>query len=137
MKEFIQKFTSNEFGHIVQTGNRFFMLNHKLEEAMKKNSIQPEYMGAYLGYMQNSKFVPIFMLLDILSKQTKRTAVINKKQEWLFTNKKDLNTKGKTDVKEGLVIVLNSWKQVLGLGEIKGSRIKNILDIGDFMRRER
>ena len=137
MKQFIQTFTSQEFEKVIQLGDRFFMLNNKLESVKSKNNIQPEYIGAYLGFMHNGKFVPSFLLLNILSKLTERTTIINKKQEWLFTNKKDLNTKGKTEIKEGAVIVLNSRKQVLGLGEIKGSRLKNLADVGDFMRRER
>jgi len=136
MKHFVETFTNQELENTIQIGDRFFMLNRRLEETMKNNNLQPEYVGAYLGYTKNDKFVPSFILLSIIAKITERVTVINKKQEWLFTNNKDLNTKGKTGVKEGFVIVTNSWKEVLGLGEIKGNRLRNLADVGDFMRRE-
>jgi ribosome biogenesis protein Nip4 len=68
---------------------------------------------------------------------TDKKTIINKKQEWIFTNSKDLNTLGKTKVRSGLILVQNKFDENLGLGMVQKRGIKNLLDVGDYLRRER
>ncbi|MBW3012454.1 hypothetical protein KY311_04665 [Candidatus Woesearchaeota archaeon] len=137
MKEFIKNFTEEKIENVLEIDGKFFLLSPKLDELRKSTRKQPKYAGTYLGKRKGSTFMPSFILLNILSKLTFRKTTINKKQEWNFTNSKDLNTKGKTAVDEGLVIVVNQYGEVLGLGEVKGGRLKNVSDVGDFLRREK
>lgn len=137
MKEFIKHFTDREIKNVAEINKKLFFISPGIDHVLHRIKKQPNYAGAYLGHIKGEKFVASFILLNMIAKSTDRITKINKKQEWNFTNKKDLNTKGATKIKEGQVIVVNQFNEVLGLGEIKGNTLKNILDVGDFLRRER
>ena len=71
--------------------------------------------------------------------------MVDDKAEWLFLCGRDVFAKSvvKANVKSGRVIVCNKGKEVLGYGNIVGELgrkdkvfVKNLLDKGDFLRRE-
>lgn len=85
------------------------------------------------------------MLVDIANNKV----VLDRKSAWLFICGRDVFRKGITNVrgskcKDDFTLVLNEFGECLGFGIITALQeditdpiaIKNVLDIGDFLRRE-
>jgi ribosome biogenesis protein Nip4 len=133
---------------IVEKGGRYFLLNNALLKFARKNFY---YAGAYLGKVKNGKFFPSFNLLSMLAKGKANNIVVEKRAAWLFICGRDIFRKGILAVhcprKRGkYVLVLNNFGDCLGFGRTVrgfdgGARnevaVKNILDVGDFLRREK
>ncbi|MEK6874243.1 MAG: hypothetical protein AABX52_00670 [Nanoarchaeota archaeon] len=100
-------------------------------------------IGLPLGMIKKRIFVPSFVFLDMIAISTKHKAIVNEKAEWLFICGRDVFKEGVLEChsKPGeLVIVLNTRKECLGYGRVVHRNkvfIENILDRGDFLRRER
>jgi ribosome biogenesis protein Nip4 len=109
------------------------------------------YAGTYLGKVKNGRFFPSFNLLAILARVDANKTVVNKKAAWLFICGRDVFRKGIITVrgsrrKGDYTLVLNEFGECLGFGRILCSleaeakktevAVKNISDIGDFLRRE-
>ena len=77
--------------------------------------------------------------------------IVNKKTAWLFICGRDILQQGileKNNLKKGdYTLVMNEYNECLGFGKIMHNlrgvpdstkiAVKNILDIGDFLRREK
>jgi ribosome biogenesis protein Nip4 len=144
--KFVSQFTSKKIENLVTEGNRFYLVDVPLAELRKKISKQPYAIGLPLGEIKGTNFKPSIALLDWLSKNSDRKVYLNKKSAWLFICGRDVFGKGieKANVKEGLVLVQNEADENLGYGRIVADLslkdkmvIKNLLDKGDFLRRER
>lgn len=133
---------------MVKKGNRYFLLNQNLCKVIRKNFY---YAGTYLGKVKDGKFFPSFELLAILTEKEANKIVVDRKTAWLFICGRDIFQKGITAVqgsrqKGTHVLVLNEFGECLGFGRIirtlsaeeKGNEVavKNISDVGDFLRRE-
>ena len=134
--EFIKKFTDKDIGKIIKIKNKYFLVNKQVENCIKAIKQPAISAGLMLGHEKNNDFRPSLALLYLLSKVSDRKTIVNKKKEWFFTNGKDLMTKGTTNITEGLVLVQNKFDENIGLGMIQKKGIKNIIDIGDYLRRE-
>jgi len=133
---------------IVEKQNRYFLLDKKLKELIWNNFF---YGGIYLGKTKNGKFFPSFMLLSMIATKKKANKItVDEKTAWLFICGRDVFRKGVTKVmgsmkKGDYTLVLNEHGECLGFGKIlrtldkeKGEvAVKNISDIGDFLRREK
>ena len=133
---------------IVKKAGRYFLLSKALLKIAKKNFY---YSGNYLGKVKNGKFFPSFNLLMMLAQGEANKIVVEKKSAWLFICGKDIFRKGIISVygsnkKGNHALVLNEYEECLGFGRIVRSLtgssenevvVKNISDIGDFLRRER
>jgi ribosome biogenesis protein Nip4 len=132
---------------IVKQQGRYFLLDENVKRLASKEFY---YAGAYLGEAKDGEFFPSFNLLNIIAKKSGNRINLEKKAEWLFICGRDVFLEGITKVtgstKRGdYVLVLNSYGECLGFGRIlrsleakrKGVAVKNILDVGDFLRRER
>ncbi|MBT0159965.1 hypothetical protein G4O51_08265 [Candidatus Bathyarchaeota archaeon A05DMB-2] len=132
----------------VKKGNRYFLLNSNLNKVLRKDFY---YAGTYLGKVKNGKFFPSFALLTMLAKKEANKIVVDRKTAWLFICGRDIFQKGITAVQgsrqKGIhTLVLNEFGECLGFGRIirtlnaeeKGNEVavKNISDVGDFLRRE-
>jgi ribosome biogenesis protein Nip4 len=109
------------------------------------------YAGTYLGKIRKKRFFPSFILLRMIAADKKANKiVVDKKTAWLFICGRDIFTSGivKTSgsTKKGAyMLVLNQYDECLGFGRITqsldlkrgGVAVKNISDIGDFLRREK
>jgi ribosome biogenesis protein Nip4 len=86
----------------------------------------------------------------MLSEKEANKIIVDKKTEWLFICGRDIFKRGimKTigsKKKRAYVLILNQHDECLGFGKIlrdlneetNGVVIKNVSDIGDFLRRER
>lgn len=148
--EFVSKFgvrLSLEKSLIVENRNRYFLLNEKLKRLVGTDFF---YAGAYLGKTKSGKFFPSFVLLKMVTEKKANEIVVDAKTAWLFICGRDIFKKGiiKTEgskKKGAYTLVLNQHGECLGFGRIlhnleeeKGRvAVKNISDIGDFLRREK
>ncbi len=137
--EFTKKFTSEKISDTVKIGRNFFQVSDELLDMKNKIKVQPFAIGTYLG--SGKPFHPSIAMLDWMDKRTEKYVVIDKKSAWLFLCGRDVfsNSIVKQNSDKGQVLVKNEFGEVLGLGEFTGKRvaIKNLLDRGDFLRRER
>jgi ribosome biogenesis protein Nip4 len=132
----------------VNKAGRYFLLNEALLNVARQNFY---YAGTYLGKVKNGKFFPSFNLLAMLAESEANKVVVDKKTAWLFICGRDIFRTGILAVrgsrrKGDPVLVLNDFGECLGFGRIVGSlagaarkgevAVKNISDVGDFLRRE-
>jgi ribosome biogenesis protein Nip4 len=135
---------------IAEKQGRFYLLSKTLKENTSKDFF---YAGTYLGKNKQGIFFPSFNLLAMIAtrKQTNRVTV-DKKSEWLFIVGRDLFRRGILNVtgsktRGAYTLVVNQHGESLGFGRILHSldengkkhqvAVRNISDIGDFLRRER
>jgi ribosome biogenesis protein Nip4 len=139
---------------LIQQDGRFFLLNDNIKVFIKNPLF---HAGICLGKVRSDKIFPSFNLLSMLAKHKEANyVIIDKQASWLFICGRDifrksiLQTQGKIHKNE-YVLILNEFKECLGFGKILDSfeqtkeekrnknriAITNVLDIGDFLRRER
>jgi ribosome biogenesis protein Nip4 len=134
-------------GLTVKKGNRYFLLSANLKKLASKDFF---YAGTFLGKTKNGRFFPGFDLLRLIAEKKANKVVVDKKTEWLFICGRDVFRQGITKViglgrRGDYMLVLNKHGECLGFGRIahnldkqkEGVIIKNISDIGDFLRREK
>lgn len=94
--------------------------------------------GLSLG-IQKKNFKPSLYLLEKISKLSENKIFINDKAEWLFLCGRDvfLDNVVEDNSSNKLFLVQNCRDENLGLGMKKGNLILNIIDRGDFLRREK
>ena len=126
--------------------DRYFLLNESLKRVVNKNFY---YAGIYLGKARGTKFFPSFSLLTILAREKSNKIVLNHETAWLFICGRDIFRSGIVEIegsksKGAHTLVMNEHGECLGFGrivshlDVKGSGmvVKNISDVGDFLRRE-
>ncbi len=131
---------------IVEKGQRYYLLNPRLKRVLQGDFY---YAGLYLGKLgKNGVFFPSFNLLNMLVDVAANKIVVDQKAAWLFICGRDVFRTGIVKVmgskhKNDATLVLNEFGECLGFGTImslNGSEgkvaVKNVLDIGDFLRRE-
>ncbi len=137
--DFTAKFTKERMGNVIQVRRNFYHVSDELMQMKEKIGKEPFAVGTYLG--TGKPFHPSHALLDWIDARTERCIEIDRKSAWLFLCGRDVFAQSilKKKVDDGLVIVKNELGEVLGLGELTGRKVavKNLLDKGDFLRRER
>lgn len=149
MRDFASRFgakISLEENLVVKKENRYFLINENLKKTMPNSYI---YAGSFLGKTRNGKLFPGFELLRLIAEKNSNKIVVDKKSEWLFVCGRDIFKQGIVNViglgkKGDYTLVLNQNQECLGFGIIMcdlerakdGVVIKNLLDVGDFLRRE-
>ena len=133
---------------ILNRTGRYFLVNKNLRRFIQKDFY---YAGTYLGKVKNGKFFPGFNLLTMLVEGEANIIVVEKKSAWLFICGRDIFRKGILVVrgsrrKGDHTLVLNEFGECLGFGRIVCNldgaakktevAVKNISDVGDFLRRE-
>ncbi|MGQ9624509.1 MAG: hypothetical protein ACUVT9_03965 [Candidatus Bathycorpusculaceae bacterium] len=132
---------------MVKKRNKYFLLDEKLQKFIMNGFF---YVGIYLGKIENGKFFPSVNLLNMIVEKAANKVTVDKKTEWLFVCGRDIFRQGIIRVngskkKGDYTLVLNVYGECLGFGQIKrsldeegvGVYVKNMFDIGDFLRRER
>jgi ribosome biogenesis protein Nip4 len=133
---------------IVEKSNRYFLLNKKLKGLIAKDFF---YAGVYLGKTRGKTFFPSFHFLAMIAQSDANKTTVDSKTEWLFICGRDIFRNGITGASKTLkkgdhTLILNAYGDCLGFGKISPSMhdvgrnqvvVKNIADIGDFLRREK
>ncbi len=133
---------------IVRSRNRYYLLSKKLKQQAPKGFF---YIGSYLGAIKGASFFPSFLLLAMIAERKANKLVIDKKTAWLFICGRDIFQQGilkENNLKKGdYTLIMNEHNECLGFGKIMHNlrgvpdankvAVKNILDIGDFLRREK
>jgi ribosome biogenesis protein Nip4 len=152
IKDFAGQFRASialEGSLIVKKENRYFLLDANLKRQIHHEFF---YAGVYLGKLRGSRFFPSFLLLTMMAEGRANKTVVDKKTAWLFICGRDIFKKGILQLKGSerkgeYTLILNEYNECLGFGKIlrnirkeKDANkivVKNILDIGDFLRREK
>jgi ribosome biogenesis protein Nip4 len=150
INDFMSRFNSSislDERFIVKKENRYFLLNENLKTLIMENFF---YAGIYLGKIKNGKFFPSFSLLRIVAERRANKVIVDNKTAWLFVCGRDVFKRGIVKAvgskrKGDYTLVLNEHGECLGFGRIlcnlgeekDNVAIKNISDIGDFLRREK
>jgi ribosome biogenesis protein Nip4 len=151
IKDFMGQFNATvalDESRVVRNRNRYYLLSKKLKQQIPKGFF---YAGAYLGAVKGASFFPSFLLLSMIAETKANKLVVDKKTAWLFICGRDIFKKGilkGNRLKKGdYTLILNESNECLGFGKItcnlRGETdahkvvVKNILDIGDFLRREK
>jgi ribosome biogenesis protein Nip4 len=131
---------------LVEMDNRYYLLNPRLKKLVCGDFF---YSGLYLGKVKNRVFFPSFNLLAALAENEANKVVVDKKAAWLFICGRDIFRNRITTVqgsrrKGDYTLILNDYGECLGFGRITRdldakesvAAVKNVSDVGDFLRRE-
>jgi ribosome biogenesis protein Nip4 len=131
---------------IVWKENRYFLITGNMKRLLNEDFF---YAGTYLGKVKSEQFFPSFSLLQMISEQQTNKVYVDRKSAWLFICGRDIFKRGIVRAEgaksEGsCILVLNEFGECLGFGRLvcgldreEGAvAVKNISDIGDFLRRE-
>jgi ribosome biogenesis protein Nip4 len=149
--EFIAQFKASvplDENKIVRKRNRYYMLSKDLKQQAPKGYF---YAGTYIGAVKGASFFPSFLLLELIAQQKANKLVVDKKTAWLFICGRDIFKKGIINdnnlKKDEFALILNERNECLGFGkmminlraeiDLNKTAVKNILDVGDFLRREK
>lgn len=149
---FIAGFTQERITYTA-IGSSYYHIPDTLKKTMEHIGRKPAHAGLFMGTLDERKkaFHPSLGLLDWLLARTQKKVVLGAKGAYLFTCGRDALKPSVLFVPEGArtqdkILVCGEDGGLLGLGRLvrlperAGSDaviIKNILDIGDYLRRER
>jgi ribosome biogenesis protein Nip4 len=149
IKDFVSRFNAEislDENLVARKEGRCFLLSQNLKKMIKNDFF---YAGTYLGKTKKGKFFPSFILLGMIAEKKANKITVDKKTEWLFICGRDVFKQGITKVtgskqKGDCALILNQHGECLGFGKILSNldeekdilAVKNISDIGDFLRRE-
>ncbi len=124
---------------IVQEDNRFYLLPSQVKELKETISRSTFSAGIFLGEKKRGVFKPSLAFIELLAKESnEKPVILDKKTAWLFLCGRDVfGNSLKEKPKEGFVFVANTKKENLGLGFYDGQNVLNVIDRGDFLRREK
>jgi len=134
---------------VIEKNGRFYLVNECLKPLIRHDFF---YVGVFLGKAKEGKFFPSFNLLSMLAKEGGKRVVLDRKSAWLFICGRDVLAKSILRIhgsakKNTNTLVLNEFGECLGFGRIVGKlsgdgksdelAVRNVSDVGDFLRRER
>ncbi len=152
IEDFVKRFNANTDLHkklVVKKQSRYYLLNENLRSLYTDDYF---HVGTYLGKSKDGKFFPSLVLLSIIAEGKANRITVDEKTEWLFICGRDVFKRGVLGVegsqrKGCYTLVVNQFGECLGFGRIlrdlneeqkdDTTIVKNILDIGDFLRREK
>jgi ribosome biogenesis protein Nip4 len=151
INDFVKQFNASipfDKSRVVRNRNRYYLLSKKLKHQIPKSFF---YAGAYLGAVKGSSFFPSFFLLAMIAERKANRLMVDRKAAWLFICGRDIFKQGilkGNKLKKGdYALILNEHNECLGFGktmlnireeaDVNKVAVKNILDIGDFLRREK
>jgi ribosome biogenesis protein Nip4 len=134
---------------IVERNSRFYKISNEIKPFVNGDFF---YAGVFLGKAKEGKFFPSFNLLSMLAKEGANRIVLDRKAAWLYICGRDILASSIMRVqgagkKNTNTLVMNEFGECLGFGRIVGSlsgassqggiAVRNVSDVGDFLRRER
>ncbi len=128
---------------VTEKNQRYYLLNSRVRKVLHGEFFSA---GLYLGTMKDGVFVPSFSFLNLLVPLAANKVVLDRKAAWLFICGRDVFRKGVAEFGGSgrvgdFVLVLNEFGECLGFAVVedealKGVLLRNVLDVGDFLRRE-
>ena len=131
---------------IVEKTQRYYLLTPALRKVTKTDFF---YAGLYLGKVKNGVFFPSFNFLNMLVPVAANKVVLERKAAWLFICGRDVFREGIAKLigsqrRGDITLVMNEFCECLGFGTVTGYleqtqgkvAVRNVLDVGDFLRRE-
>jgi ribosome biogenesis protein Nip4 len=132
---------------VAEKGNKYYFLSEGLKSFIKEGFL---YAGTYLGEARGGGFVPSFPFLAMIAETARNKTYVDRKTEWLFICGRDIFRQGVVERtgatgRGNCTLIINRFDECLGFGRViadvnkkaEAVAVKNILDIGDFLRRER
>lgn len=139
LKTFFEKFNAPQIeGIAIKIYKKQFIITKEQEKFVHKK-ILPAYAGIYLGEEREEKFLPSLELLHYIAQHTTQKIKLDNQGTWLFTCGKDAWKQHATLINanaEQYVLVCTKDETPIGIGIVEEKKIKNIYDIGDYLRRE-
>lgn len=151
LRDFVVKLGANfslNHAFVVEKAGRYFLLDKRLKEIADRAFY---YAGTYLGKIKRGRFFPSFSFLAMLVEGKSNKVVVDDKSAWLFVCGRDVFRRGVLRVNSMLrkgdyTLVINGYGECLGFGRILSGLngavnsdevvVKNVSDVGDFLRRE-
>jgi ribosome biogenesis protein Nip4 len=131
---------------VLERAQRYYLLNPALRKVVRSDFF---YAGLYLGKVKNGVFFPSFNFLNMLVPIASNKIILDRKTAWLFICSRDVFRKGIKRImgsqrKGDFTLVVNEFGECLGFGMFTRDLeeastdvvVRNVLDIGDFLRRE-
>ncbi len=137
---------------IVKKRSRYFLIGEDLRKMILHDFF---YAGVYLGKSRKNGFLPSFNLLRMIAENEANKTIVDRKTEWLFICGRDIFHRGIVKImgsgrKNDYTLILSEHGECLGFGRMlydldvyvhslsnEDVAIENILDLGDFLRREK
>ncbi len=132
---------------MVEKNGRFYLITADLKPLLRGSFFVA---GLYMGKAKEGKFFPSFNLLSMLAEQGGNRVVVDAKAAWLFICGRDIFAKGVvkrfgSTRKGAATLVLNEFGECLGFGTVMDGfvggegqvAVRNVVDAGDFLRREK
>jgi len=148
LNEFCTEFglTEGALGTVTRLGRRCFLTLPEQEETIGRLRQHLFGAGVYLGE-EKERFSPSPALVELLAARTTGyRAIVDEKAAWLFLCGRDLFAKGivrrDAPTKSGFLLITDERGENLGYGALpkkkeKNVAVKNLLDRGFYLRRER
>ena len=150
LNDFIRLFDANlmlDETLVAEKGNRYYLLNEDMQGFIREDFL---YAGTYLGETRGRRFMPSFMLLAMIAETARNKTYVDGKTAWLFICGRDIFRRGIAKMtgatgRSNCTLVMNEFDECLGFGRVISDlnekaqtvAVKNVVDIGDFLRRER
>jgi ribosome biogenesis protein Nip4 len=142
LKAFMKGFGVEIPKSVVVKGRRLYLAPDAVKTLVERTKAEPFSIGLPLGESTHKGFAPSVALLDFL-KPSENRIVITDEAEWLFTCGRDVLPRSilENSATSNPFLVVNARGEVVGIGrrgrKDKGEDIvENVLDRGDFLRRE-
>ena len=150
LDEFVKRFRTHiilDETLLVEKRNRYYLLSENLRRYVSSDFL---YAGTYFGETRRKEFQPSFPLLNMIAKTDANKVYVDEKTEWLFICGRDIFKRGVkkttgTAKRGNYTLVMNLRGECLGFGQFlvdstekrESVAVQNLLDLGDFLRRER
>jgi len=150
LNDFIRLFDANlmlDETLVAEKGNRYYLLNEDMQGFIREDFL---YAGTYLGEKRDRRFMPSFMFLAMIAETARNKTYVDEKTGWLFICGRDIFRRGITKMtgameRNNCTLVMTKFGECLGFGRVIADlngkaetvTVKNVVDIGDFLRRER
>ncbi len=130
---------------VLEKAQRYYLLNPGLRKITRSDFY---YAGLYLGKVKSGTFFPSFNFLNMLVSVASNKVVLERKTAWLFICGRDVFRRGIVKLigskqRGDYTLVMNEFGECLGFGVVTGNfeeegrvAVRNVLDVGDFLRRE-
>jgi ribosome biogenesis protein Nip4 len=132
---------------VAEKANKYYLLSEDMKSFVEEGFL---YAGTYLGEARGGGFVPSFQFLAMIAETARNKTYVDPKTEWLFICGRDIFRQGVAKMmgvtgRGNCTLIMNRFDECLGFGRVVADvnkkaetvAVKNILDIGDFLRRER